>query len=355
MTQENKVSLNGLEDVIKIILEFKSKLEGKWRFIIVVSVILGGLSGTYVYLKPIQYTAKSTLVIESSSGGKLSSYLNLAKSFGLGGMEENGILSSEAIQDIAYSKRIIYTSLFEKYSLEEREDLLVNHFMTFYKINEKFFEGEDSVYFNAGYELFEGVRSEEKALSYIYKYITEEALAISVSDKSSMVSLACKLPNEELAYMLNKSIIQCLYKFYHEDIIRKEVESLDILIEKRDSITGLLESKQLELAMLTDNTKNVVKSVYSVKQFDLMKDIEMLNAMLFTTVQSLELTKMTTEESKEIFQVIDEAVLPIKPEDKPVLFFGMFGFVFGLIASLSFTFIRMTIKNVKDSREQVSI
>jgi len=329
MDQPQDKNGDDVTEVILTLLNFYEKFKHQWKYVISFG-ILGCLIGVVIgYFKTPNYPSVSSVIIETPSSGGLSSYLSLAKSFGLNDNSSGSLLTPENFAEIGKSKRIIHSTLLTSVKLNGTTDKLVNHYSTLIKpIKLKKPDGlKGSIKINSK-SPFQGSLVEEKVMGILYEKILNDAISINVSTENSVIKINTTFEHEEFSHAFAKIYLSTIYNYFLENMLHQENEMLSLLKQKKDSIERVLSYKNNRYAELSDRTINVVKTKKTIEKLELMKDIEILSTMLATTIQSLEMTEFSARESKKIFKIIDEPVLPINPVKKGIIFYGILSGIF---------------------------
>ncbi len=351
MDQSKEKNGDNITEVILTVLRFYMQFKKQWKYIVLFGV-LGCLLGVGVgYFKKPNYPSVSSVIIETPSSGGLSSYLSIAKSFGLNDNSSGNLLTPENFSEIGKSKRIIYSTLLTSVEINGKTDKLVNHYLNLIKpiIFKKPSGRKDTIEIKSK-SPFKGSLIEEKVMTVIYSEILNGAISINVSPENSVIKLNTTFEHEEFSHAFAKIYLNTIYNYFLENMLHQENEMLSLLKQKKDSIESVLSYKNNRYAELNDRTINVVKTKKTIEKLELMKDIEILSTMLATTIQSLEMTEFSARESKKIFKIIDEPVLPINPVKKGFVFYGiLYGMFFGGIK-----FIHMILINkIKVARSKI--
>ena len=331
MDSPQKKTEDNIAEVVLTLFLFYKKFRRQFKYIFLFGVF-GCLIGSGVgYLKKPKYPSTSSVIIENQSSGGLSSYLNIAKSFGLNDNTSGNLLTPENFSEIGKSKRIIYSTLLSNVEIQGKSDKLINHYSTLINpITVIKADGTKDTIKIAVNVPFEGSLVEEKIMRNLFNKIVNESLGISVSSENSVIKINTTFGHEAFSYAFAKTYLETLYNYFLENMLHQENEMLSLLRQKKDSIESVLTYKNNRYADLSDRTINVVKTRQTMEKLDLMKDIEILSTMLATTIQSLEMTEFSARESKKIFKIIDVPVLPIAPVKKGVFFYGiLYGILFG--------------------------
>ena len=342
----------GVIEVLVTVLNFYNKYKSKWKFIFLFGFI-GVIAGVAIGLnsKP-KFQSTSSIIIEGNSSNGLSSYMNLAKSFGLGEGTEGNLLTPENFSEIAKSKRIIYATLLSESTINGETDLLINHFFKLTKSNViKDENGIEKPFLIKTKIPFQGSLQEERRMGSAYASIIKNSVQIITSLDNSVIKIKTTFSNEDFSHAFATIYLQRAYGYFLNNMLHQEQEILSLLRHKKDSIEGTLSIKQIKFADLNDRSVNVVKSRKSLEKLELMKDIEILSAMLATTIQSLEISEFSARESKKIFKIIDEPVLPLIPKKKGAVFYGI---IFGMLfASVKFGHM-IFMEKFKDAKKKMS-
>ncbi|HWV71330.1 MAG TPA: hypothetical protein VN040_06435, partial [Pseudosphingobacterium sp.] len=141
-TQEPAVSVDdeiSLRELLLKIGEWWGYLLSKW-LIISVACIIGGILGlSYSFWKKPVYIASFSFVLEDQkAGGGIGQMSNLASMIGIsfGGMDGEGLFTSDNIMEFIKSRRMIRKTLLTKVSLDGKEQLLVDRYVELNNIKE---------------------------------------------------------------------------------------------------------------------------------------------------------------------------------------------------------------------------
>lgn len=317
ISQENKQEEFSLKELILKAKEWISYLLGyKWR-IIIAGIIGGALGFAYAkyFTKP-TYTSTLSFTMEqkNGSGGALG---GLASSLGLGdigGASSSGMFGGENILHLMKSNRIIHQSLKEPQAELKGDHLLnlylKNHFAKSIKSKKskiKLFPKKlDSVIFN---------RVQDSLLLAITKNIREnQVLADRLDKKTTIINLEVKDKNEHWAYLFSKALVKNAIDLYLEIKIGKLLRAEKELIDKRDSIRGLLDGSITTLAYETDLNSHTPLMRYKTNQVKKQIDVEVLKSMYANVIQNLEVTKIQRAQEEPIIEIIDEPIMPLEME-----------------------------------------
>ena len=140
--------------------------------------------------------------------------------------------------------------------------------------------------------------------------------------------------NEEWAYLFSKALVKNAIDLYLEIKVGKLMRTENELIQKKDSIRGLLDGSITTLAFETDLNSHTPLMRYKTNQAKKQIDVEVLKSMYANVIQNLEMTKFQRAQEEPIIEIIDEPILPLEMKK-----FGkmkalvLFGAIFSIISA----------------------
>jgi uncharacterized protein involved in exopolysaccharide biosynthesis len=286
------------------------------RNTILVSTILGGLIGLifslFVFPKNYKSNLSFTLEQKNSSIGSLG---GLASSLGLSDLPtttSTGMFGGENILHLLKSNRIIHQSLKES-QIELKGDNLLNLYLkTHFKnqLDKKKIKLFDKSLYG---EIFN--RKQDSLLLLITKNIRENQInAERVDKKTTIINLEIRDKNEQWAFLFTRALVKNAIDLYLEIKVGKLLRTETSLIQKRDSIRGLLDGSINTLAIETDLNSHAPLMRYKTKQAKKQIDVEVLKNMYASVIQNLELTKFQRAQEEPIIEIIDEPIMPLQVE-----------------------------------------
>jgi uncharacterized protein involved in exopolysaccharide biosynthesis len=322
-----------IEDILKTISHNKIK--------IVLISILGGLLGftySYFFAKP-KYTANVSFTLEQKSSS-IGSLGGIASSLGLGDLPSttsSGMFGGENILHLLKSNRIIHKSLKES-QIDLNGDNLLNEYVRYHlrsDVKEKKIE-----FFPKNIENKVLSRKQDSILLIITKNIKESSLkAERIDKKTTIINLEITDVNERWAYLFSKQIVKNAIELYLDIKIGKLLKTEQELIQKRDSIRGLLDGSITTLAFETDLNSHTPLMRYKTKQAKKQIDVEVLKNMYASVIQNLEVTKFQRSQESPIIELIDEPIMPLAKKEYSILITTLLG----LLISFSITAILLMI------------
>ena len=244
-SQEDEISL---KDLIKMIHSWFGIL---WKNIITLVLVglLGGAVGFYFAFshKPV-YKAESKFIIkEGGSSGLAGSLGSLGSLLGTGGGS-----SIDRTVAVIGSEKIIGKVLLTNWSVNGRENLIINHYILLEELFEKW--KKDTTLVKAKFSLQDTVPalfnySQRKAYKAVMSALIGEKGIVgkSFDKKTGIISMEVTFKNEDFAIELNELIYSELKNFIRDQASETASMNSAVLTKKVDSIQAELDRKSTRL------------------------------------------------------------------------------------------------------------
>ena len=168
----------------------------------------------------------------------------------------------------------------------------------------------------------------------LLRTIIENNLTIEMqSDASNIITLTYTSINQDFAKEFVEKLIAQMSKMYISHQTARANTTLDFLQDRADSVFLELEITEQEFAKVKDINQRIVKASGRLKELQLMRRVEVLNAMYLEIIKNLELSKITLLNKTPIINIIDEPVLPLEENKLSKLFAALFGGFLGFLLS----------------------
>ena len=331
-----------LKDILIKLSEYKTYLLKK-KFTIIGFSFLFFLIGVITAISTeTKYNAELTFVVEAEKGGSsLGAMSGIASQFGFdidGG--KSATFSQSNILELLKSRGVIENTLLQNIKVNGKEDLFIEHYLELNKVKESWLENDD----------FDGVSYHDKSTFIhdsisggIWKSIIENKLIVELeSDESNIITLSYLSVNDEFAKGFVESLIGEMSKMYISHQTAQANNTLDFLQNRADSVFSELETAEKDFARIKDINQRIVKASGRLKELQLMRRIEVLNAMYLEIVKNLELSKITLLNQTPIINIIDEPILPLEEDKKSKTLAGLLiGFLGGFLSLCFFIFSKL--------------
>jgi uncharacterized protein involved in exopolysaccharide biosynthesis len=333
--KEDEISL------LDIYLKLRDTIRFLWtrKISIVIAGALGGAIGlTYAFLKPVEYEAKLTFVVEQNGASKgLGALSGIASSFGLGGLGgEGGLYDNQAnLNTYLKSRSVIEESYLS--NIPGTNMTFAEKFAREYGWREEWSEDSDlsKIRLSSGLGRDQFTIQEDSVLFEIYKYTIEEGL-INVSlpdEEGSIVSISFKTLDDTLSKFFPEVLLSVVTKNYTETKTRQARENVALLQRQTDSVRAELNASLVGLATSTDQILGLnpgfnVKRVPATKQ---QIDVQASTVLMGELIKNLELAKVQLKDQTPLIEVIDKPIFPLeRDESGRIKHMLIFGLIFGM-------------------------
>ena len=334
-----------LKDILIKLSEYKTYLLKK-KFTIIGFSFLFFIIGIFIAISTeTKYNAELTFVVEGEKGGRsLASMSGIASQFGFdidGGA--SATFSQSNILELLKSRGVIVSALMQNSKLNGKEDLLIEHYLELNKIKEIWLQDEDfeGVSFHANKSVVH-----DSISGVVWASIIENKLIVELeSDDANIINLSYSSVDDEFAKSFVETLINEMSKMYISHQTAQANNTLDFLQNRADSVFAELELAEEDFARIKDINQRIVKASGRLKELQLMRRVEVLNAMYLEIVKNLELSKITLLNQTPIINIIDKPVLPLEEDKTSKTLTGLLGGFLGGFLSVCFFIFRKLFKD----------
>jgi uncharacterized protein involved in exopolysaccharide biosynthesis len=330
-----------LKDILIKLSEYKTYLFRKKFTIITISGFFFVLGIIFAISADKKYTAKLTFVVEDQQqpGGALGSMSGMASQFGFDiGGSSSATFSQNNILELLKSRGVVEAALMQSRKVNKTHDLLIEHYLYLNKIKDSWKTNK-----NITPVSFHGIlaQNNDSVSGDVWKSIIEDKLVVELqSDEANIINLSYTSVDDEFAKMFVETLIEQMSKMYITYQTAQASNTLSFLNNRADSVFMELEIAEEEFAKVKDINQRIVKASGRLKELQLMRRVEVLNAMYLEIVKNLELSKLTLLNQTPIIQIIDKPILPLEEEFKSKTALGLLGAFLGVFLSLIFFIFR---------------
>ncbi len=338
-----------LKDILIKLSEYKADLWNTKRKIILSSFLFLVFGILIAFFSTTSYKADLTFVVEDAkTNPSLGSLSGVASQFGfdLGGTS-NSTFSQQNIMQLLKSRGVIEATLLSNESIDGKKNLLVEHYLTFNKIRERWKKSDEfnGVSFNEAHTL-----EHDSILGGIWLKIIEDKLTIEIqNEEANIITLSYISVNDYFAKQFTETLIDEMIKMYITHQTKQARNTLDFLQDRADSVFVELEKAEQEFARIKDINQRIIKASGRLKELQLMREVEVLNTMYLEIVKNLEISKMTLLNKTPIINIIDRPTLPLEEEKTSKALAGVLGGSLGGFLAVCFFVFR---KLFRDALEE---
>ena len=334
-----------LKDILIKLSDYKAYLFKKKFIIIALSLAFCVLGILLAITSEEKYNAELTFVVEGpqdgDSFGKMS---GIACQFGFDvGGNSSATFSQSNVLELLKSRRVVVAALMQKVKIAGKEDLLIEHYLEINGIKEDW--NKEGVFTPISFH--DKITYIHDSISgNIWRSMVEDKLVVEMqSDEANIISLSYSSANEELAKQFVEVLIDQMSKMYVVYKTAQAKKTLDFLKDRADSVFSELQLAEEKFSKVRDINQRIVKASGRLKELQLMRRVEVLNAMYLEIIKNLELSKITLLNNTPIINIIDKPILPLEKDNKSKALFGMLGAFLGGFLSVSFFILKKLFKD----------
>ncbi|MDC0210386.1 Wzz/FepE/Etk N-terminal domain-containing protein [Flavobacteriaceae bacterium] len=355
------------EDEIDLIALIKSLWISK-KLIIKLTAAFAALGVVVALHSPIEYTASSTFIPQSSQAGSSSNLSGVASLVGIslgGNISGNEIppsLYPQIIQSTTYKRDLLKLPL--KISSEKPSVLLKDYMLQ--KNSSSDFLGIVKKYtIMLPFTILSAIKGEEKNSNYnssnsamsvsseeeeLFKNLTG-ILKLSVNSKERFVTLSASMENPLVSAIIAKGAQEILQKNIINYKIKSASEQLEFNQKQLDLKKIEFDSLQNKLALFKDSNLNIVDSRFQNKLSGLESEFNIVSAVYQELSKQLEQSKLQVSRDTPVFSIINRVTIPNQrsapKRSLTVVIYSFIGFILGCGFVLIKTPFLQVIKEIK--------
>jgi len=294
------------------------RLRTNW-WIVLGAIVMGIVGGYIMYSKKVpNYVAAVSFMVNEDEGGR-SELVGILGNFGLGGIGGGGggSYNIPKILEIAKSNKITHPVLLDSVALGGKSDLLVNHLLREIEA--------DKLWENPNYQAPFALQSanlinNEKArwvLQNTNKILigTKETTGIirtEADDVTNIMTLYAESTDEELTLMILERLYEELSTYYVDRAIEPQINAFEKISKKTDSLGFVLTAREAQLAQVQDERLGIIRRQDGLRKQRLEREVAMLRLAYGKAVENYELASYNMDTDKPVFQIINQATLPLE-------------------------------------------
>lgn len=347
---------NSLKDLILSIRDWIHYFLSKKYIIILFGLLGGGLGFTYAWLKKPVYTATTSFVLEAGGNkGALASYAGIASAFGIdvagGG---GGLFQGENILELYKSRNMITKALLSEGVFGNKKQLLIDRYIEFNNLRKSWDKNPrlkniqfrpDNLYQSDAEQLLH-----DSIIGRIVKNIETRNLKVEMKDKKlNVIYVTVSSPDELFAKAFNEQLVQNVNQFYLEAKSRKNLENVQILQAKVDSVRSVLSGSIVRAASTADATPNQNPTRLAQRIVPMQNsrvNAEISQGVLSSLLQNLELSKITLSKETPLIQIVDRPILPLESKKIGKILAMVVGGFLGVFITMGIMALRRYYKSI---------
>lgn len=313
-----------LKDFFEKILEWWIYIKTQLVKIFVVGFIGASVGFIYAGKQPINYKAKLTFIVEEgkSSGSSLGGLASLAGQFGVDvGVTNGGVLTGDNILLYFKSPSLARKVLLSKYDSASNETV-ADFYADVYKLKKEWVENNKigTINFHPLSSNKPYTRLQDSLLQEIISKINSSQFElVKVDKKASFIEATATMQNESLAQLYCERIVNIAIETYLSIKMQRQMNTVNKLQSRVDSISKILNIKTVSGASLQTNAitmdiNPLYKSGAIVANETTLRDKTMLSAIFASVTQNLEMAKFTLSQETPVIEIVDKPILPLRKD-----------------------------------------
>lgn len=298
---------------------------GYWRLLLLAAVTGLLLGIGYTWIKPVNYTARTTFVVEESKmgGGSIASALAGQIGLDMGSLSgsSSGMLAGDNVLELVKSHSLIRKTLLSAYDSSVSNASLADIYAETMKWKHKWENSSKvgrPVNFPAG--SVQLGRCEDSLLQKIISEIVKSDLQIAKPDKKlSFFELVTTMRDERLSLLFSQRLIKATTDFYIDTKTRRLSTNVKRLQAKADSLNIALNRKTYATADVSKTLldANPAYTAPLVSSEISTRDKYMQATIYGEIVKNLEISKTALIQETPTIQIVDDPEVPLHDNRVP--------------------------------------
>ena len=270
--------------------------------------------------------------IDARSGGGFGGLMSLASSFGFGA---GGGSSNDVLSGIFSSRNVIKSTLLEEIDYNGSKEKIINIYLDSYGYFDYFktVPGMEDFRFTSS-DLLRLSHVEDSVLSSVYEGFIEEFLEIEFDPLSGLIRAGVFTPDKTLSVRMCEIMLKKTNEYYSITSNQKASESFEKLNRRVDSLAGILNAKNAQIAGIKDQNLFNKKEKGIVNIAELSRDVSVLSLQYNDAVTSLEAAKAGLSNQAQVMRIVDLPAYSTYVDQRDADFWGLIGLGVGLALSI---------------------
>ena len=284
-----------------------------------------GISLGWTLTRPSTYTAQLTFMLNDDNNPQITSIGGVLGQFGL--PIPSGKYNVDKLLEIAKSRKILESAIFQTANIDGINTFLANHFINIYALR-KVWSNKDTEYANFSFKTdsVENFSPEENfALKSLYNLIIgqeERSNALFQTDYGKtdyIMSFETTTQSPELSIAFTNSMYDEVSEFYIEKAVEKNQSVYDLIKVRRDSLAILVQETSYKIAQIKDRTAGSFRSINNVDVANLTAYLVGLETAYQEVEKSLNNADIVLKTGTPLIQLLDRPIPPLSPDGSGIL------------------------------------
>lgn len=344
--EEEEISL---KDILLKAKEFWKEIWKNKFWILLVGIVLASIFYLRTKQQPTTYTAGLTFMLGQVG---TSNQDNTQLSAFLASFNRRGKKGSNKLVKLARSGRIIYQVLFNRITVEGKEDYLANHLIDLYQFGDKWAkepirEGYENLnlknFYFSNDRIADFTTKEYRALNILREKISGNNItnikgifSVSYDEFGEVYKLEAITEKENISLILVETIYKELTDCYIEETVGRSSRNLRKLTAKTDSLLNLVNNAESGLIQATAQRRGVISPTSGLTISRQNRKVEQLNGLYTQAYDQQQKLEFLLNSQTPTFQIIDQTFIPIKDAPSKLIALLLGGFLGGFLGIVFF-------------------
>jgi uncharacterized protein involved in exopolysaccharide biosynthesis len=303
-----------LKETILVLRDYLLELLRKWYWFVLFGALAVLVAAYYTQRLQTTYEAVGSVMLSNDSGSSMSGILRLAGQFGLGGGGNSGDMNIERLGDLLMSQQIAYLSLFKKAEIDGKKDLLINHYIRLFKLDNPPITAESSSKMTL---------QENATAKGIYNAIAKKSMH-TVINKSGILYVSLNTTSEKFSKEFLEIHLKTLENYYTNRSIEQQKLTYDLINERVDSLEKALYNVEYNIAHFVDEYRPALRAgtlsaQKLMSQDQLKRQAEIISVMYAEAVKNREIAHLSLLSNRPLVQIVDLPNYPLSSQKPSML------------------------------------
>lgn len=352
------------KEFLKQTIRFVRNIGKSWRL-----MMIGLLAGAIVSFtldiineKETDYLATISFNLDIGGGGPgMGQMSGIADAFGIGGMQQNqsgDLLSGANFPTLAKSRIVFEKALMTNVVVGGDTMLMANYYKDSSNIKRTDWAGNLIKKPKTNFIEYRFVQKdpddltpeENEIITSLYTHLYERTVFEGVSG-SSITQLSVVSTNDILAKTWAETLLKTTEVFYKEVKTQKTRNLLAEQESRLDSLLGLMNGSDSQLARLSFKNPNIIDSGTKMREQQVGRNNNFYTNQYYTQLANVESLNRLLNEQTPIFTIIDPIRLPLMTYSGGLGQSYKLGSILGLVLSLVISIVLNTYREIVSSEE----
>jgi G-rich domain on putative tyrosine kinase len=350
-----------LKELIQKLQEYFWHIVQYWKIVAILVVVFVSYMLFKAFTTPTTYKAELTFMVNEDEGGGLGGIAGILGNFGISG-GGGGKFNLDKVIELSQSMKIMQAVLLHKCEVDGSYDIFANHLIKEYDMHENWEDSENEKlhgFLFVNDTLSQLNETEKAVLKTIYRRIMvyqkkNGQFVSSVSEDSGIMKFSIETTSQDLSIAFTETLYEKLSIYYIKKTIGKEQQTYDLVKFKADSISTLLNRKEITLANFKDQNRGLISKRDQLRESILKREVTMLTLMLGEAIRNLEFADFSLKSKTPFIQIIDSPFAPLNPIKKSKLMAIIMGGFIGVFIGVGFLVARKIINDTMKEETELN-